>query len=153
MSFVQHPSEDDYVGTEWKDHSVVYHTFIAPETRPINHFAFQLKDYQKDGLGWLIKREIDPPHGFHFRGGILADDMGLGKTIQVLSLIACDKFHPERLEPVNRHTNDVHHFTEGSSPLILDLKKSFSDTYRPIPFATGVYYLSINEYLVFISFF
>ena len=140
MSFGERSQEDDYINTKWEDHSVVYHTFSVPEERHISHFAFQLKDYQKDGLGWLIKREIDPPHGFHFRGGILADDMGLGKTIQVLSLIACDKFHPERLEPVNRHTTDLHAFTEHSAPLILDLRKSFSDTYRPIPFVTAVFH-------------
>ncbi len=48
----------------------------APRT-----FRGELRDYQRDGLGWL-----------HFLrrfglGGCLADDMGLGKTVQVLALL------------------------------------------------------------------
>ena len=44
-------------------------------------FMGTLRDYQRDGLGWLrfLRR-----FGF---GGCLADDMGLGKTIQVLALL------------------------------------------------------------------
>ncbi|KAK3028560.1 hypothetical protein RJ639_039082 [Escallonia herrerae] len=70
--------------------------------------------HQKEGLGWLVRREIScelPPFweekdgGYlnvltnfmatvrpePMRGGILADDMGLGKTLMLLSLIALDK--------------------------------------------------------------
>ncbi len=44
-------------------------------------FQGQLRDYQREGLGWMqFLREF----GF---GGCLADDMGLGKTIQVLALL------------------------------------------------------------------
>jgi superfamily II DNA or RNA helicase len=44
-------------------------------------FVGQLRDYQRDGLGWMhFLREF----GF---GGCLADDMGLGKTVQVLALL------------------------------------------------------------------
>ena len=44
-------------------------------------FSGKLRDYQREGLGWLkFLREF----GF---GGCLADDMGLGKTIQVLALL------------------------------------------------------------------
>ncbi len=44
-------------------------------------FGATLRDYQREGLGWLhFLRET----GF---GGCLADDMGLGKTVQVLALI------------------------------------------------------------------
>lgn len=44
-------------------------------------FRGTLRDYQREGLGWLqfLRR-------FHL-GGCLADDMGLGKTIQVLALL------------------------------------------------------------------
>jgi superfamily II DNA or RNA helicase len=48
---------------------------------PGPHFVGTLRDYQRDGLGWLdfLRR---------FRlGGCLADDMGLGKTIQVLAML------------------------------------------------------------------
>ncbi len=44
-------------------------------------FRGQLRNYQREGLGWL-----DFLRTFHF-GGCLADDMGLGKTIQVLALL------------------------------------------------------------------
>ena len=48
---------------------------------PPDSFKCDLREYQKDGLGWLnfLRR-------FNF-GGCLADDMGLGKTVQVLSLL------------------------------------------------------------------
>lgn len=48
---------------------------------PPKQFQGTLRDYQRDGLGWLnfLQR-----FGF---GGCLADDMGLGKTIQVLALL------------------------------------------------------------------
>ena len=41
----------------------------------------ELRDYQRDGLGW-----VDFLREFGFVG-CLADDMGLGKTIQVLALL------------------------------------------------------------------
>lgn len=43
-------------------------------------FCGTLRDYQRDGLGWL---NFLLTFGF---GGCLADDMGLGKTIQILAL-------------------------------------------------------------------
>ncbi len=48
-------------------------------------FEGRLRDYQREGLGWLrfVRR-----FGF---GGCLADDMGLGKTIQVLALLDSDE--------------------------------------------------------------
>jgi superfamily II DNA or RNA helicase len=44
-------------------------------------FTGQLRDYQREGLGWMsfLRR-----FGF---GGCLADDMGLGKTVQALALL------------------------------------------------------------------
>jgi SNF2 family DNA or RNA helicase len=53
---------------------------IRPADAP-EDFSGRLRDYQRDGLGWLgfLQR-----FGF---GGCLADDMGLGKTIQVLALL------------------------------------------------------------------
>jgi SNF2 family DNA or RNA helicase len=53
---------------------------VASATAP-RSFQGELREYQKQGLGWLhFLRE------FQF-GGCLADDMGLGKTIQVLALL------------------------------------------------------------------
>ncbi|WP_417735698.1 SNF2-related protein [Rosistilla oblonga] len=53
---------------------------VKPADAP-RGFQGELREYQKDGLGWLnFLRD------FQF-GGCLADDMGLGKTIQVLALL------------------------------------------------------------------
>ncbi len=53
---------------------------IEPADAPTG-FTGVLREYQREGLGWLhfLRR-----FGF---GGCLADDMGLGKTIQVLALL------------------------------------------------------------------
>lgn len=49
---------------------------------PPAKFKGELREYQREGLGWLrFLRKF----GF---GGCLADDMGLGKTVQVLALLA-----------------------------------------------------------------
>ena len=57
---------------------------IEPIPAPVG-FKGVLRDYQSEGLGWLMFLN---QLGF---GGCLADDMGLGKTIQVLSLLAIQK--------------------------------------------------------------
>ncbi len=53
---------------------------VAPVDPP-QGFTGTLREYQREGLGWLhfLRR-------FHL-GGCLADDMGLGKTVQVLALL------------------------------------------------------------------
>jgi SNF2 family DNA or RNA helicase len=54
---------------------------VKPAAAP-RVFKGELREYQKEGLGWLRFLE---KFGF---GGCLADDMGLGKTIQVLAALA-----------------------------------------------------------------
>lgn len=58
------------------------HSFTGVQAAPQpSGFAGQLREYQKEGLGWMrFLREF----GF---GGCLADDMGVGKTAQVLALL------------------------------------------------------------------
>ena len=57
---------------------------IAPGKEP-RGFQGELRDYQRDGVGWFgFLREF----GF---GGCLADDMGLGKTVQVLAMLQSRK--------------------------------------------------------------
>lgn len=53
---------------------------VEPARQPAG-FHGQLRDYQRDGVGWMnfLRR-----FGF---GGCLADDMGVGKTAQVLALL------------------------------------------------------------------
>jgi len=52
---------------------------VEPAAQPAG-FVGQLRDYQREGLGWI---EFLRRFGF---GGCLADDMGVGKTAQVLAL-------------------------------------------------------------------
>jgi len=49
---------------------------------PPKAFTGELREYQREGLGWL---QFLRKFGF---GGCLADDMGLGKTVQVLAMLA-----------------------------------------------------------------
>ena len=64
---------------------------------PGPEFAGTLREYQREGLGWL-----DFLRRFGL-GGCLADDMGLGKTVQVLALL--DALRETRDEP--RHPSMV----------------------------------------------
>jgi superfamily II DNA or RNA helicase len=60
---------------------------VAP-VNPPHEFEGKLREYQREGLGWLnFLRDF----GF---GGCLADDMGLGKTVQVLALLAKTRSGP-----------------------------------------------------------
>ncbi len=66
---------------------------IAP-VDPAPTFVGTLREYQREGLGWLhFLRE------FHL-GGCLADDMGLGKTVQVLALL--DALRKRRVDAAER---------------------------------------------------
>lgn len=62
---------------------------VAPRDPP-RTFRGTLREYQRDGLGWLhFLREFG-------LGGCLADDMGLGKTVQVLALLDSRRGTPKR---------------------------------------------------------
>lgn len=57
----------------------------ATAIEPHPDFKGELRNYQKDGLGWLqFLREFN-------LGGILADEMGLGKTVQALAHMHLEK--------------------------------------------------------------
>lgn len=50
--------------------------------------GFTLRDYQHEGLRWMLEKEKGAgEESIGPFGGILADEMGLGKTIQMISLI------------------------------------------------------------------
>lgn len=51
------------------------------EVSPSKQLKADLRDYQRQGLNWLVFL-----HRYGF-GGILADDMGLGKTLQTLAFL------------------------------------------------------------------
>ena len=67
--------------------------FIKQEKQPSNLENGELKDYQLEGLNWLLK--------LHYMNinGILADEMGLGKTIQTIALLGY----------LNLKNNDITH--------------------------------------------
>jgi SWI/SNF-related matrix-associated actin-dependent regulator 1 of chromatin subfamily A len=54
------------------------------KTVPPMDFIGELKEYQKEGLGFLL----------HYRRTLLADDMGLGKTPQALAFLSATKTYP-----------------------------------------------------------
>jgi superfamily II DNA or RNA helicase len=57
---------------------------------PPDTFVGVLRDYQREGVGWLQSlTEIG-------MGGCLADDMGLGKTVQMLALLERRRRDPDR---------------------------------------------------------
>jgi superfamily II DNA or RNA helicase len=63
---------------------------------PPRLFRGTLREYQRDGLGWL--RFLDEIEA----GGCLADDMGLGKTVQVLALLEWWRTRRKRPERAQR---------------------------------------------------
>ena len=75
-------------------------------------FAGQLRDYQRDALGWF-----DFLRRFGF-GGCLADDMGLGKTVMVLAWL--DKLRAARQSPAPSGRRRV----EGSGPSLVVVPRS-----------------------------
>jgi len=46
-----------------------------------------LKNYQKQGLHWLVNKEKDKK----WKGGMLCDDMGVGKTVQMIALMCANR--------------------------------------------------------------
>lgn len=60
------------------------HVDIPPEEwiDTPNQMCIELKDYQKQGVTWMIRMEKGNHHG-----GILSDEMGLGKTVQSIASI------------------------------------------------------------------
>ena len=71
---------------------------IIPKMASIDAYKLWLKyegldekEYQADGVSWMLERETsEPAYAGMKRGGFLCDEMGLGKTIQMLGLMLCN---------------------------------------------------------------
>jgi len=59
----------------------------------IERSGMEKKNYQYDGVKWLLQNElaVDLPYGV--RGGFVADEMGLGKTIMMIGLCLANFMH------------------------------------------------------------
>ena len=82
-----------------------------PEAQQPKVLITTLLPHQKQGLGWMLLNEYPDKSttdttaqigaGYltknRAKGGILADDMGLGKTLQMIALIAYDKYDDNRV--------------------------------------------------------
>eukprot|EP00040_Diaphanoeca_grandis_P033107 m.201962 g.201962 ORF g.201962 m.201962 type:complete len:1174 (+) comp32808_c0_seq1:142-3663(+) len=55
--------------------------YVLPTKQPKHVIGGEMREYQLEGLRWLMKQ-----HG-HGIGGILGDEMGLGKTLQVCAFL------------------------------------------------------------------
>lgn len=81
--------DDQFI--KWRDRLDSF-TGVESAQEPEN-FNGELREYQREGLGWL-----NFLHEFRC-GGCLADDMGLGKTVQVLALMQEQKKNREVHKP------------------------------------------------------
>jgi SNF2 family DNA or RNA helicase len=63
---------------------------MAQFGRYLDRTKMDHKQYQFDGVRWILNNELrtDPVCGI--RGGILADEMGLGKTIMMIGTMLCN---------------------------------------------------------------
>jgi SNF2 family DNA or RNA helicase len=48
------------------------------------------KQYQRDGVRWILNNEIRDDPVCNIRGGFIADEMGLGKTIMMIGTFVCN---------------------------------------------------------------
>jgi len=62
----------------------------------LDHTKMDHKQYQKDGVKWILTNELREDPVCDVRGGFIADEMGLGKTIMMIGTMLCN-FLPRTL--------------------------------------------------------
>lgn len=106
--------------------------------------GWTLRDYQKEGVKWLINRQ----RGGVYPGGILADDMGLGKTIEALRAA-------KLIQDGTLIKSDIHIFVICPVSLTENWQREaervgvkieiFSNHYRKIPQPVSSRYIAIAD--------
>lgn len=56
----------------------------------LNYSKMEHKEYQYEGVCWMLKNELSKYPLHNVRGGFIADDMGLGKTIMMIGICLCN---------------------------------------------------------------
>ena len=56
----------------------------------LDHTGMDHKQYQYDGVRWILNNELRPLPLHKVRGGFIADEMGLGKTIMMIGTFLCN---------------------------------------------------------------
>lgn len=86
--------EDVEFDSKFEDMRERFRNFSGIErVDPPKNFKGELRDYQRDGLSWMIFL-----NDFNF-GGCLADDMGLGKTVQFIAMLLKHKQKQKKKAP------------------------------------------------------
>jgi SNF2 family DNA or RNA helicase len=63
---------------------------MAQFGRYLDRTKMDHKQYQFDGLRWILNNELRPDPVCGVRGGFIADEMGLGKTIMMIGTMLCN---------------------------------------------------------------
>ena len=56
----------------------------------LDHTKMEHKQYQYEGVQWILNNELRTDHVAGVRGGFIADEMGLGKTIMMIGTMLCN---------------------------------------------------------------
>lgn len=100
---------------------------VHPADQPPS-FQGQLREYQREGLGWL---HFLADFGF---GGCLADDMGLGKTIQVLAFLESRRVQNEQNGHEHNGQAENGEYKNGRSDLLPERRPSLVVVPRSLVF-------------------
>ncbi len=102
--------------------------------------GWQLRNYQKDAVKWLLHRH----QGGVYPGGILADDMGLGKTIEALMAAKLLRSHHQCHIFVICPVSLIENWQREAERVGVAIE-IFSNHYRKIPQPVSSEYIAIAD--------
>ncbi len=114
--------------------------YIEPKIDEPLANGWQLRNYQKEGVHWLIHRH----QGGIYPGGILADDMGLGKTIEALSAAKLLRSHHQCHIFVICPVSLIENWQREAERVGVAIE-IFSNHYRKIPQPVSSEYIAIAD--------